>query len=165
MELLLPSARRPRFHVTLAIHDLTNVPLVSGLVHVRWHLRDSLRSETRGRTGRALIRDHRVTWDYEVEWSVRLAVDRGRKLGSATLELQVFQETQGGRERHSLGSLTADLAEHAGNRGLRDTRRYLLQDAKVNATLRVSLTLAQLSGDTNFVAYVLLLTDPAPCTC
>lgn len=149
MSLLVPSHRKPKFKVLLSIQDLTNVPLVSGLVHVRWHLHDSIRSEARGKTERSLIKDHKVEWGYENMWTVKMIIDKTNHLQEATLEFEVFQELYGGKERHALGKLTLNLAEYADS-SEQIVRRYLLQDSKVNSTLKLGLRLDQLSGDTEF---------------
>ena len=151
MSLLVPKNRKPRFKVHLVIHDLTNVPLVSGLVHVRWHLRDSIRSEARGKTDRAPIKDHKVEWGYDSEWSTKLVIDRQGHLQEALTEFEVFQEMYGGKERHTLGKLTLNLAEYA-SKAEEVSRRYLLQDSKVNSTIRLGIRLVQVSGDQNFTA-------------
>lgn len=151
MDLLVPKGRRPRFQVRLAIEDLTNVPLVSGLVHVRWHLRDSIRGEARGKTDRAIIKDHKVQWSASHRWPIRLHIDRSGKLNDAWLDMEVFQELYQGKERHALGKLSLNLAEYAGVRE-EVNRRYLLQDSKVNSTLRVAIYMQQVSGGQDFVA-------------
>ncbi|ORY82154.1 N-terminal C2 in EEIG1 and EHBP1 proteins-domain-containing protein, partial [Protomyces lactucae-debilis] len=147
--LLVPKNRKPSFRILLSIQDLTNVPLVSGLVHVRWHLQDSLRSETRGKTDRANIKEHKVEWGYESSWKAKMIVDKKGLLQDALLELQVYQEMYGGKERHALGNLILNLAEYASSEQ-EVSRRYLLQDSKVNSTLRLGIRMVQISGDTDF---------------
>ncbi|BFZ55857.1 hypothetical protein PYCC9005_002898 [Savitreella phatthalungensis] len=149
MELLVPKHRRPRFNAHLEVDDLTNVPLVSGLVHVRWHLRDSLRGNARGKTERSAIKDHKVQWNYRQTIPVRLVIDKQNMLSDLWLELEVFQELYQGKERHALGRLSLNLAEYAGL-GEEVNRRYLLQDSKVNSTLRLGIYLEQTSGDSDY---------------
>jgi hypothetical protein len=147
--LLAPKNRKPSFRIVLSIQDLSNVPLVSGLVHVRWHLRDSLRSETRGKTERSSIKDHKVEWGYDASWKIKMVIDKSGHLQDAALELQVFQEMYGGKERHALGKLILNLAEYALG-GQEIVRRYLLQDSKVNSTLKLGIKMVQLSGVTTY---------------
>ncbi|CCG83946.1 protein of unknown function [Taphrina deformans PYCC 5710] len=149
MSLLVPKNRKPKFRVHLSIQDLTNVPLVSGLVHVRWHLQDSIRSEARGKTERSPIQDHKVEWGYENSWIVKMVIDKGNNLQEAIIDFEVYQEMYGGKERHALGKLDLNLAEYAGSSEVVSTR-YLLQNSKVNSTLKLSIYLEQLSGDTDF---------------
>lgn len=149
MSLLIPKNRRPRFRVNLSIQDLSNVPLVSGLVHVRWHLRDSIRSEARGKTERSGIKDHKVEWAYENSWVARMVIDKDKQLQESIIEFEVYQEMYGGKERHALGKLDLNLAEYA-DCTEPIIRRYLLQQSKVNSTLKLGFSLEQLSGDTDF---------------
>ena len=116
---------------------------------MRWHLRDSLRAETRGKTERSPIRDHKVVWTYESLWTTHLVIDKGSMLSDSFLEFQIFQEMYGGKERHALGKLILNLAEYAQELdGL--TRRYLLHDSKVNSTLKLHIELEQISGDHDY---------------
>lgn len=146
----VPSVRKPRFHVYFKIHDLMNVPLVSGDMHVKWSVNKSTLTEEYGRTQPASIKEHRVVWDYEREIEVKMLIDRQQCLVSRDLILEIIQEIPGGRDRNLLGTIRIDLSRYASV--ARDTRRYLLQDSKVNSTLRVTIALHQLSGNSNFIA-------------
>lgn len=149
LPLLVPKNRKPKFCVQLAIQDLTNVPLVSGLVHVRWHMRDSIRSEARGKTERSAIKEHKVEWGYQTSWTSRIVINKSGLLQESMIEFEVSQEMYGGKERHALGKLALNLAEYA-NLNESTTRRYLLQESKVNSTLKIGIRLDQLSGDRGF---------------
>lgn len=52
---------------------------------------------------------------------------------------ETVQEYAGARERIALGSLSLNLAEYA--RVGKETRRYLMQDSKINSTLKVGESL------------------------
>jgi len=54
-------------------------------------------------------------------------------------QLVMFEINQeySGRERIMLGTVTLNLAEYAGVE--KETRRYLMQDSKINSTLKVGL--------------------------
>lgn len=145
---LVPKARRPRFTLDLVIHDLNNVPLVSGSAYVKWHLRNSSLADSRGHTPKAPIKDHRVTWHYSRTAVLKLHIDRASRLSASYLDLEILQEYSG-RERIVLGSLEINLAEYANRQ--KETRRYLMQDSKINSTLQVSVELTQMSGETNFI--------------
>src|SRR5690606_11451433 len=117
------------------IHDLNNVPLVSGAAYVKWQLHNFTRGDSRGRTDKAPIKDHKVTWHHERTVSdIRMSVDRNGILNEQLVVLEVNQEYSG-RERILLGTVTLNLAEYAGVE--RETRRYLMQDSKINSTLKV----------------------------
>ncbi|KAK6523304.1 hypothetical protein TWF694_006188 [Orbilia ellipsospora] len=144
---VVPKSRRPRFNLKLQIHDLNNVPLVSGLAYVKWHIRDSPMAESRGRTSKIPIKEHRVTWRYTKELVVKMTVDRNGMLSPVFLDLEIIQEYSG-RERIVLGTLELNLAEYVGRE--RENRRYLMQASKINSTLQISTELKQISGDTSF---------------
>lgn len=65
----------------------------------------------------------------------QLIINKHHILGACELKLEVFQELSGGKETHSIGSLTVNLAEYAGS-GV-TTRRYLLDQCKFNSTVKV----------------------------
>lgn len=145
---LVPKSRKPRFNLTLQIHDLNNVPLVSGAAYVKWHLHNSTKGDARGRTDKALIKEHKVNWRYERTVSnIRMTVDRSGMLNEQLVIFEINQEYSG-RERIMLGTVTLNLAEYAEVE--KETRRYLMQDSKINSTLKITIAMTQVSGDTNF---------------
>lgn len=153
--------------MTLSIIDLTNIPLVVGQVYIKWHLPSSSSAEHRGRTDKARIREHRATWDYTKRLTVRLTIDKTQALQPCDIMFEILQEYHDGRRggRVHLGNVKLNLAEYtnppeptvddadAGGDGSgMITRRYLMQDSKVNATLKIGIAMKQIDGDTNFVA-------------
>ncbi|KIW15378.1 hypothetical protein PV08_05424 [Exophiala spinifera] len=165
---VVPKNRKPKFDLTLRIIDLTNIPLIYGTASVRWHLPSSTAAEHRGRTDKAPILEHRATWDYSKELSVRLTIDKTGMLQECGLHFEILQEFhEGGRGgRVHLGNVKLNLAEYArlpeeaitdrdpqeDNEDDGITRRYLLQDSKVNSTLKIGIKMKQTEGDTNFIA-------------
>lgn len=124
------------------IIDLNNVPLVSGTSYVKWHLPSSSSAEHRGRTSKELIREHKVSWEYEKNLPVRLVIDRNGMLQESEVHFEVMQEYSSGArgERIILGNVKLNLAEFVdgGEDGEATvTRRYLMQDSKINSTLKV----------------------------
>lgn len=153
--------------MTLRIIDLTNIPLISGTATVRWHLSSSNAAEHRGRTDKAYILEHKATWDYLKEIPVRLTIDKTQMLQECDIHFEILQEYhEGGRGgRVHLGNVKLNLAEYAHlpeamtERDPQDesddggiTRRYLLQDSKVNSTLKIGIKMKQTEGDANFIA-------------
>lgn len=159
---------QPKFDLTLRILDLTNIPLVAGTAYVKWHLPSSSAAEHRGRTDKAYIHDHKATWEYLKHLPVRLTIERNSQLQECEIQFEVLQEysegTRGGRVL--LGYVKLNLAEYTQlpelgptERDPQDenedgsiTRRYLLQESKINCTLKVDITMKQTEGDTNFIA-------------
>ncbi|KAF2817622.1 uncharacterized protein BDZ99DRAFT_374428 [Mytilinidion resinicola] len=154
----VPKTRRPKFDLNLKIVDLTNVPLVSGSSFVKWHLPHSTAAEHRGRTDKSPIKDHKVAYDYEKTTSVRLTVDKNGMLQESWIHFEVVQEySVGGRsERIALGNVKLNLAEYVeqseadGEEGV--CRRYLMQESKINSTLKINIFMKQTEGDKNFIA-------------
>ena len=102
---------------------------------MKWHLHNSTKGEARGRTDKAQIKDHKVTWKYErTVPNIRMTVDRNGVLHEQLVMFEICQEYSG-RERIMLGNVTVNLAEYAGV--AKETRRYLMQDSKINSTLKV----------------------------
>ncbi|KAK9466972.1 N-terminal C2 in EEIG1 and EHBP1 proteins-domain-containing protein [Lipomyces arxii] len=147
MNVLVPKSRRAKFAVTLTIHDLSNIPLVSGYVFVRWHIRDTARGDARGRTEKAPIKEHKASWESvrEIE-KVRMFIDRYGLLSDKYIVFEVVSEHSG--EKMDLGTLQLNIAEYVKEKPT--GRRYLLQDSKINSTLKITLDCRQLSGDTGY---------------
>lgn len=144
------------------ILDLNNVPLVSGNSFVKWHLPHSTAAEHRGRTEKCPIKDHKVSYDYEVRLPVKMVVGKDGMLQESFIEFEVIQEYSGGgkAERITLGTVKLNLAEYVEQSELNKiegdepgvTRRYLMQNSKINSTLKISVFMRQIEGDRNFVA-------------
>jgi hypothetical protein len=124
------------------------VPLVSGTSYVKWHLPSSTATEHHGRTPKSPIKDHKVVWDYQKTINVRLTVDRNNVLEKTAIDFEVHQEYSSGltrNERIELGRLTLNLAEYVeateadveGEDGV--VRRYLMQESKINSTMKVCI--------------------------
>jgi hypothetical protein len=201
------------------ISDLNNVPLVSGVSVIKWHLPHSIHGEHRGRTQKCPILNHRVEYNYSKIIPVRIGIDRNNNLAECPIEFEVVQEfsaagtagTVGRDEKITLGTIRLNLSEyveeseavlrdgstanaikealtspaqksghhrkrsslsnveHAGaepsprssreeERPATDTvqdgviRRYLMQDSKINSTLKVSILMVQVDGERNYIA-------------
>ncbi|KAL8787901.1 MAG: hypothetical protein Q9213_001928 [Squamulea squamosa] len=149
MQAFVPKNRR--------IIDLNNVPLVSGTSYVKWHLPSSTSAEHRGRTSKEVIREHKVAWVYDKLLPVRMTIDRNAMLQESEIHFEVMQEYSSGArgERIILGNVRLNLAEYvdAGEDGDGNiTRRYLMQDSKINSTLKIGISMKQTEGDRNFMA-------------
>lgn len=225
-------SRKPKFELHLKIFDLNNVPLVSGVSSIKWHLPHSLHNDHRGRTHKQPIANHRVDYGFAKVIPVRLVVDRNNRLSDCPIEFEITQEfeTHGTTrdEKILLGKVSLNLSEyvaeseailrttrpgtaesprnsfaadapggwHSRNRSSMSTkatlnsvattdsgasglggasstngssaasistsagagvedgviRRYLLQDSKINSTLKISILMVQIDGERNFVA-------------
>ncbi|KAK5173922.1 uncharacterized protein LTR77_002603 [Saxophila tyrrhenica] len=161
-------SRRVRFDLTLKIIDLNNVPLVSGTSFIKWHLPSSTAAEHRGRTEKCAIRDHRVAYDYEKRIPVRLTVGKDGMLQECSVDFEILQEYgAGGRgERIRLGDVKLNLAEYVeasetpaspgaagpgqGEEGV--VRRYLMQESKINSTLKLGIHMRHVEGTRDFYA-------------
>ncbi|KAF2738828.1 hypothetical protein EJ04DRAFT_458888 [Polyplosphaeria fusca] len=157
----VPKNRRPKFDLHLKIIDLNNVPLVTGTSFIKWHLPHSTSAEHRGRTAKCPIKDHKVFYDYATTVPVRLMVDKGGMLQESWIELEVLQEysAAGRGERIPLGFVRLNLAEYVESSELAAAegedgvmRRYLMQESKINSTLKVGIYMRQTEGDKNYVA-------------
>ncbi|EED20059.1 conserved hypothetical protein [Talaromyces stipitatus ATCC 10500] len=155
MQAFVPKNRRPRFELKLSIIDLNNIPLVAGTSYVKWHLPSSIAAEHRGHTDRAVIQDHRASWDYEKAIPVKLTIDRNHMLQECDISFEIIQEfSSGGRgDRITLGNIKLNLAEYVDRsedeNGI--VRRYLMQDSKINSTLKVGILMRQVEGDKNYI--------------
>ncbi|TVY16908.1 Uncharacterized protein LARI1_G007189 [Lachnellula arida] len=165
-KLIVPKARRvpqPKFDLTLRIIDLNNVPLVTGTALIKYSLPSSSTTggEHTGRTERCPITEHKVQFDYARTFAVRLTIDKNNNLSECPIHFEILQEFHSGAvtkaERVPLGHVVLNLAEYVeeseqveGEEGV--VRRYLLQDSKINSTLKIGVFMRQVDGERNFVA-------------
>lgn len=152
------SSDRPRFNLKLKIIELANVPQLTGVATVRWHLTDHRRNDFRGRTDVARIRNHRAEWNYETSMEFRMRIDDDKMLHGSSIMFDVFVESRNDRQndkeintsdRNHLGRVELNLAEYAQDEPI--THRYLLRKSKVNSLLNVSINMEQLRGDTDYM--------------
>lgn len=83
-------------------------------------------------------------------------MDKNSRLEDQRLELEVFQELSSS-ETLQIGKLRLNLAEYANGegRGREDdvvVRRYLMQESKINSTVKIGIGMHQLDGPTDFIA-------------
>ncbi|KAL5337646.1 mitochondrial inner-membrane-bound regulator-domain-containing protein [Aspergillus crustosus] len=145
---------RPRFELVLRIIDLNNIPLVSGTAYIRWRLPSSNANEHHGATDKALIIDHRASWNYEKTVQLRITIDRDQTLQQCEILFDVIQEFSSGghSEKNLLGRVKLNLSEYVDKSDDEEgiVRRYLMQDSKINSTLKIGIAVQQMEGDRNF---------------
>lgn len=115
---------------------------------VKWHLGSYSTADHSGRTPKCQIRDHKVVFDYDKTLPVRLTVDRNGVLHESPISFEVIQEYAASNpkgERITLGHIRLNLSEYVDLGGDLDdgdgiVRRYLMQDSRINSTLKVSST-------------------------
>ncbi|MDI1486731.1 MAG: hypothetical protein OHK93_005992 [Ramalina farinacea] len=155
-----------------------------GTCYVKWHLPSSTSAEHRGHTPKALIREHKVHWSYHRNLPVRLTIDKHNVLCDSWVEFEVLQEYTS-RERIFLGRVSVNIAEFVDQdegeqtaeptppppasqgegaaeekreretAGVGTSRRYLMQDSKINSTLKIGIRLRQTEGPTDYTAPLL----------
>ncbi|RUP49162.1 hypothetical protein BC936DRAFT_143151 [Jimgerdemannia flammicorona] len=131
--IFVPKNRRVDFELHIRVHDLTSIPLVTGFYSIKWRLKHA--SVTYGATNRAPIKNHAVQWDVNFDSIVHLVIGKDGLLQPCELRVDVIQELNGGRETENIGNLVLNLSEYVGT-GI-TTRRYLLQDSKINSKMKV----------------------------
>jgi len=156
--LVVPKNRRPKFELHLRILDLNNVPYVSGRSYVKWHLPSAAKAdgEHDGRTQKTSIKDHKVLYNYETIIPIRMTIDKTGQLQDTPLDFRVIHEVSH-TEKILLGTLSLNIARYvdASEQGVEEegvVRRYLMQDSKINSTIKIGIYLRQLDGDRGFTA-------------
>jgi hypothetical protein len=110
---------------------------------IKWNLPHSAAAEHRGRTKKCKIEEHKVTYNYESSFPVRLVIDKNGMLQESWIHFEVVHEVPpGGKgDKILLGNVRLNLAEYVeaseqdGEEGV--CRRYLMQESKINSTLKV----------------------------
>lgn len=137
------SGTRPHFQVNVEIQELTNIPQATGVVSVKWYIKDSPRSEARGKSNPAPIKNHRAVWNHRITTKTRMSIDRSNVLRPSIIVFEVIWG-YGGNGKVTLGKLELNLSEHVGREST--VTRYLLKDSKVNSILNLVVTLTQTKG-------------------
>ncbi|EEB09443.1 fungal protein [Schizosaccharomyces japonicus yFS275] len=149
MSALVPEQRKPNFEVFLTIHDLFNVPLLTGMISVKWKFNNSLTSRSiTGSTEYQPVLDNKVTWNYKTKFIAKMLITKQNILKDSFVYFTVRLHAHSSKISTKMGTLRINLTEYI--RISQDTRRYLLAESKVNATLRLSVQIQQLSGNADF---------------
>jgi len=147
---MLNKSSRPKLKLSLQIHELSSIPLVTGQVFVKWHILNSSTAECRGKTDRVPIVDHKASWpDYQRECMFKVGIGRNGLLQERMLMMEVWVEMISGRERFRIGHVGVNLSEYASVK--RETRRYLLQESKTNSTIKVTISVVHVEGQKEYV--------------
>ena len=142
---MLGKSARPKLKLNLQIHELSSIPLVTGQVFVKWHILHSTKGECRGKTDRVPIIDHKACWiNYQRECTFKVSIGRNGVLQERILIMEVWVEMISGRERARIGNVAINLSEYASVRS--ETRRYLLQESKMNSTVKVTIAVIHVEG-------------------
>ncbi|KAI9304085.1 EEIG1/EHBP1 N-terminal domain-containing protein [Cunninghamella echinulata] len=124
--------RKIDFELDLDIHDITNVPLVSGSYFVKWKLKNATQSS--GITTNIPINDHTVIWRHSVKTQCELVISKQHLLMPCELKLEIYQEI-GGSNLKQIGALSLNISEYATLGHI--TKRYLLEECKFNSLIKV----------------------------
>ncbi|KIJ27947.1 hypothetical protein M422DRAFT_784675 [Sphaerobolus stellatus SS14] len=113
------------------------------------------RTDARGFTEFYPLDHFKVKFETEIDAAVQMSIEKETlKLMSSTLKLTVLQLVIPGDPaappNPRLGHVCVDLAEYANLGPV--TRNYLLRRSKVNALLRMTLTVTQIAGETEYHA-------------
>ncbi|RIA97683.1 N-terminal C2 in EEIG1 and EHBP1 proteins-domain-containing protein [Glomus cerebriforme] len=144
--LLVPKNRKVEFEIEVLIQELANVPLVTGLYYVKLRLQNG--EKPNAVTSRAPIKDHSVVWNYKLENFAQIVIGKDGVLMPCELNLKIKQELNGGKEINNIGKLSLNLSEYVGLNEM--TRRYLLQDSKINSTLKLTINMKQTMGNSSY---------------
>ena len=144
---MLGKSSRPKLKLNLQIHELSSIPLVTGQVFVKWHILHSSRGECRGKTDRVPIHDHKASWsDYRRGCTFKVGIGRNGVLQERVLVIEVWLEMI--RERLKIGNVSVNLSEYASVKS--ETRRYLLQESKMNSTVKVTIAVVHVEGNREY---------------
>lgn len=119
-------------------------------------------AEAKGSTNLVPLRSHTATFNREINCVVSIPLrslpsSSSYVLQSSPMRLSIRQEVigmHGQKEEIRTGEVILDLSQFVGN-GTGDVpapRRYLLRDSKTNATLRATVRMEWIGGESKFVA-------------
>ncbi|KAI8826660.1 N-terminal C2 in EEIG1 and EHBP1 proteins-domain-containing protein [Fimicolochytrium jonesii] len=142
--LFVSKARKVKFEATCVVHDLTNLPYVSGLYYVKWKLKMK-----EGSSQKCTVKDHTVTFDTPIPLQPTLIIGKDGVLLPCELILYIRQTgVNAGKGSEDVGRVVVNLAEFGAER--ERTRRYLLQDSRVNSILRITVKMQLVKGDPTY---------------
>ncbi|KAJ1724769.1 hypothetical protein LPJ53_000976 [Coemansia erecta] len=136
--LFVPRARIATFRVQLRLEDLNNVPPLSGLFYVKWKFQ-----EHGGSSPRVPVVNQEVRWGHTITKTIDIPISKDGLLSPCELKVAIKQEVYS-HVRTKVGTLAVNLSEYARLSG--SSRRYFLQECKLNCTLKLSIVVTQEAG-------------------
>lgn len=120
-------------------------------------------AESKGSTNLVSLRSHSATFNREINCIVSIPLrslpsSSNYALQPSPMRLSVRQEVigiHGQKEEIKTGEVILDLSQFAGTSNgndVKSSRRYLLRDSKTNATLRVTVKMEWIGGESKYVA-------------
>ncbi|KAF9531106.1 hypothetical protein CPB83DRAFT_849338 [Crepidotus variabilis] len=110
----------------------------------------------RGMTNFLPLKEHSVAWSQTLDTTLKFDIDReSSHILANPLKLVVMQrvipgDPHGNPQNPRLGAVYLNLAEYVGQGSVE--RRYLLKESKTNATLKLTIELEHISGETHYIA-------------
>ncbi|KAF8152917.1 hypothetical protein B0H34DRAFT_800193 [Crassisporium funariophilum] len=109
----------------------------------------------RGMTPFIKLKEHSVTWNQTLDTVLKFDIDReNSQVFPNPLKLVVMQrvipdDPSGSPQNPRLGALYLNLSEYIGQGSV--TRKYLLKESKTNATLKLTIDVEYVSGETHYI--------------
>ncbi|PVV04959.1 hypothetical protein BB560_000525 [Smittium megazygosporum] len=139
----LSNARNVQFDFNIKFESLDNITLINNLFYLKWNLAGSS-----GSTENLPVSGHSVKLDINLNSKLKIPHDRAKRLTHCNLSVRVGM-IKSNNKKARFGDLVVNLSEYA---RFNDTsRRFILQNCKVNATLKISISATQIAGITDFI--------------
>lgn len=156
----------------LTITELTNIPKLSGSTYVSWKIKDI---SAHGVTEKSHIHRYRSSWNYKTVETMRISINSRGQLQDKFIKFKVYSQNHSHNSLHGintlglsdhrkerekvvgipavdtdvthLGDVKINLSEFANFPDEAVSRRYLLENCKVNCILNIQISLRVVSGD------------------
>jgi hypothetical protein len=136
--------RKVKFACVLIIHQLDNLPYLAGQYFAKWKL---TYTTLKGVTSRATVNNYTVHWDAVFTFEETLIISKTGFLKPHDLEIVIKQEIDGGEYSERLGTVNFNISDFA--KCETKTEKYLLQNAKSNSILKITLQMHIIEGKEN----------------
>lgn len=132
--------KKVTFETTINIKQIENIPYISGLYFCKFKS-----NSLKGQTEKFNIKNHSIVFNSTINTETTLLVSKSGILDHSLLFLSFRQDVYAGKKYDEIGSLSINLAEFAGQ--LTTSRRFLLQDSKLNAFCYLTVNMRLIKGD------------------
>eukprot|EP00002_Diphylleia_rotans_P034077 TRINITY_DN7296_c0_g3_i3.p1 TRINITY_DN7296_c0_g3~~TRINITY_DN7296_c0_g3_i3.p1 ORF type:complete len:237 (+),score=69.61 TRINITY_DN7296_c0_g3_i3:174-884(+) len=132
-----------KFSVAFTIHEMTEVPLSSGVFYAKWKLKKGGKAE--GATSHIEITNKRVSW--ELHEKLIMECDKMKEsmmLDMMLIRISIRQEKNGGKSHTRLGIININASEFANLGNV--TRKFLMQESRLNSPVKISIVVTKIEG-------------------
>lgn len=155
----LSQTKSSEFKLTLEVIELQHIPLLNAKLKLNWKIKHAISTDdhvnNKGSTNYFALKDFKIKFNTIISSTISIPHHHHDQLIPSPLNLIINQQFINPLENKSqdtgLGSLILDLSQFINHNNTTITRRFLLNNSKTNATLKLAIKLEWIGGEPHYI--------------